>query len=91
MLMVCSASGQQRIINLLEYPLLKSEKEMVAILKDWASGKQPVMQADGIYRSYSIDGPYFHIEYKVAKDSCLLAGIRFPSDAGQYNSFVRDV
>jgi hypothetical protein len=89
--LICQGYSQHRIKDLFELPLLKSEKETINILQQLASGKKPQVYPNGCYRSCSLEGPFFHPEYKVAGDTCVQALIRFPADAVQYNSFVRDV
>jgi hypothetical protein len=90
LLMVYSGYGQLRVTNLLEMPLLKTEKETLAFLQKASGSINHQMVMDGTYRSYSLEGPSFHIEYKIFKDTCVMSGIRF-SSFGMYNSILGEV
>lgn len=90
LLIAGGAYGQKTIRELIETPLHTTEKETVAFLVQVTEKKEHVAYKDGAYRSYSLEGPFFHIEYKIEKDTCVMAGIRFNQNHG-YQQLVREV
>jgi len=91
LLLSTAVFSQQPIIVLLEAPLHRSEKETVQFLQSLTSGKEPVMVVDGKFRSYSLEGPSFHMEYKIAGDTCVAAMLRIQSNSGLYNRTVQQI
>lgn len=75
---------------LLEKPLFSSEVQTIRFLTAVAGGKKPQSVADGNYRNYSLEGPAFHVEYKIANDTCVMAGIRFTQESS-YQQFTKDL
>lgn len=91
LLLVISGYGQQSKTSLLEALLLKTEKETVAFLQQASGRTKHQVQWDGAYRSFSLEGPSFHIEYKLDGDTCVMAAIQFQSKPSMYVSFVGEV
>lgn len=85
------SNGQPTMTQLLETPLHRTEKETIDFLTQAAGGKKPLVVWDGAYRSYSLEGPSFHMEYKIHKDTCIMAGIRFQNNTGLYGIFLKEV
>jgi hypothetical protein len=90
-LVITSAYAQYGLTYLLETPLHKTEKETTRFLTTVASGRKPVVQVDGQYRSYSLEAPFCHMEYKVAADTCVMVGVRFQQRNGMYESAVKEL
>ncbi|RYF85838.1 MAG: hypothetical protein EOO03_12690, partial [Chitinophagaceae bacterium] len=91
LLFMLKGFGQPTMTQLLEAPLHKTEKETTQFLQQAAGGKKAQMVWDGTYRSYSLEGPSFHIEYKVHQDTCVMAGIRFQQNGTLYSIFLREL
>ncbi len=76
---------------LIETPIGKSEKETYLFLKGLLDGQNPVMQYDGNFRSYDFNTEVYHVEYKVIKDTCVIAGIRFKKNDGAYEQTTKQI
>lgn len=85
------ASHGQRVTLFLEPLLHQSETATIRFLTTLAGGKKPTAFPDGTFRSYSLEGPSFHIEYKIAKDTCVAALVRFQPGSGLYTTTVQQL
>lgn len=88
----CTVSyAQQSITAFLETSLHQSEAATIRFLTSIAGGKKSQVVPDGKFHSYSLEGPSFHIEYKVTQDTCVAAMVRIQRNAGLYNRTIQEL
>jgi hypothetical protein len=91
-LVLTSASQAQYPISYLqETPVHKNDKETLSFVQTVTTGKTPPAQLDGQYRTYAIQQPFILLEYKIQRDTCVMAGIHFRSNAGLYRLLAQEI